>query len=180
MRGLVMLLALAVIAAACGGEEARDVQPNDAESGVVAGNPPTTSTIESSSGKTKRELPLTPGDRTHLRIMASTIEASVKRFDRAVRACHGDASCLDRAWAVVVAERYEWYYLLPLRARARNCEPLGYAASGVYGFDLGAKQVDYGDPAEYGTPERRRDYLALVDGLRPVASALRDAAADCR
>lgn len=50
------------------------------------------------------------------------------------------------------------------------------AAQGIYGFNLAARQVDYGDPGDYATPTRRLDYLALVDGLRPVPEELRAAA----
>lgn len=180
MRRLVMVPLVLVALAGCGGGEAQEAQSNDVEPVVVTRSQAPAPGTEARSQTPVRRSPLTAGERRRLRMMASTIDASVKRFDRAMRACHGDPPCLDRAWAVVVAERYEWYYLLPLGARRRNCEPLGYAASGVYGFDLGAKQIDYGDPAEYATPERRRDHMALVDGLRPVPADLRDAAARCR
>src|SRR5262245_21953496 len=184
MRRLVMILVLLAALAGCGGEEARDVQPADVDSAVVAGTRPPAAVTEASSRTSAHQRPsLTPRDRRRLRMMAATIEASVKRFDRAVRACRGDASCLDRALAVVVEEQYEPYvlhfYLPRLNARGRDCEALGYAARAIYGFDLGAGQID-GDPAGYGTPERRHDYLALVDGLRSVPSDLRDAAAGCR
>ncbi len=73
------------------------------------------------------------------------------------------------------------YYFQRLGTRGRECEPLAYAAKGVYSFNLAAKQLDYGDPAEVGTPTTRRDRLALVDSLRPVPSELRTAAASaCR
>ena len=115
-------------------------------------------------------------------MIAGSVDSAIARFDTTVRGCDGWASCVDGAWAVIVADM-DWppYYFQRLGTRGRECEPLAYAAKGVYSLNLAARQLDYGDPAEVGTPTTRRDRLALVDVLRPVPSELRAAAASaCR
>ena len=94
---------------------------------------------------------------------------------------HSRSLHLDRAWAVIVVD-LDWppYYLRRLDARTRGCEPLAYAVKGGNGFNLAARQIDFGDLAEYGTPTRRRDYLAPADGWWPVPTDMRDAASRCR
>jgi len=42
-----------------------------------------------------------------------------------------------------------------LDARKRGCEPLAVGVKEVNGFNLAARHVDFGDPAEYGTATRR-------------------------
>ena len=117
-------------------------------------------------------------------MIARSVDNAVDLFDKTLRSCPKltQEACMDRAWAVIVGD-LDWppYYLRRLDARTRGCEPLAYAVKGVNSFNLAARQIDFGDPAEYGTPTRRRDYLALVDGLRPVPHELRAAAAShCR
>ena len=54
------------------------------------------------------------------------------------------------------------------------------AVSGVYGFNIGARQLDYADP-DVDASLRRAGYPTLVDRLGPVPSELLAAASSgCR
>jgi hypothetical protein len=180
----IVTVLVTVLVAACG-NESRDISsghPDSTATGTPpAANAPTTPPTE----QTAPELPararrLSTAERRRLRSIAKSIEHAVVLFDRSVRACPDTTweGCVDRAWAVLVGD-LDWppYYLRRFDARTRGCESLALAVTGVNGFNLGARQVDYGDPGDYATPTRRRDYLALVDGLRPVPDELRTAAA---
>jgi hypothetical protein len=116
-------------------------------------------------------------------MIAGSVDRAIDLFDNTVRSCpkRTREACVERAWAVVVVD-LDWppYYLRRYDARRRGCESLAFAVRGVNGFVLAARQLDYGDPADYGTPARRLDYLAAVDGLRPVPADLRTAATSCR
>jgi hypothetical protein len=116
-------------------------------------------------------------------MIARSVDDAIDRFSATVRACprRGWEPCVHRAWAVIVND-LDWppYYLRLLGARTRGCESLAFAVDGVNGFNLAARQLDYGDPAEYGTPTRGGEYIALVDGLRPLPTDLRAAASGCR
>ena len=112
-------------------------------------------------------------------MISESIGDAIVHFDKTVRDCEPAswASCVDAAWAGIVAD-LDWppYFLQRLGTRGRECESLAYAAKGVYSFNLGARQLDYGNPAEIGTATLRRDRISLVDTLRPVPSELRTAA----
>jgi hypothetical protein len=184
IRSLVLLIGLVAVLAGCGGEEAREAEPVDVEAATGSlgrGSPPSTAVTRLSSRPSGRLAPLTLPQRRQLQAIATSIDRAVDQFDATIRACNHWASCVDAAWAIVVAD-LDWppYYLQRIGARGRGCEPLGYAATGIYGFNLGVRQLDYAAPAEDGM-STRSDYLALVDGLRPVPSELRSAAASgCR
>jgi hypothetical protein len=187
IRSLVLLIGRVAVLAGCGGEEAREAQPVDVESATGPdgrSDPPSTPATSVYSKPGGRHAPLTSTERGQLRAIATTIDQVVDQFDATVRECDPGtrASCLDRAWAAIVAV-LDWppYYLHRIGARGRDCDPLGYAATGIYGFNLGVAQLDYAAPTDDGMSARRSDYLALVDGLRSVPSDLRAAAASgCR
>ncbi len=83
-------------------------------------------------------------------MIAASVDSAIDRFDTTVRGCpDGWAACVDRAWAVIVVDM-DWppYYLRRFDARTRGCEPLALAVKGVDSFNLAARQLDYGDPAE--------------------------------
>ncbi len=126
--------------------------------------------------------PLSSGERKILRMLARSSSA-VGRYDATMNTCGSArwASCLDNAWRGIVTD-LDWppYYLRRFDTQSRRCEPLSNAANGIYGFNNGARQLDYSDP-DIDTSFRRTSYLALVDGLRPVPSELLDAVASgCR
>ena len=182
-----ILLLLWVVLAGCGGET-RDAAAPQAElaASETAANDASDPTTEivATSAEPVHSQPLSAGERRRLQMISESIDDAIVQFDKTVRDCEpaGWASCVDAAWAVIVAD-LDWppYYLQRLGTRSRECESLAYAARGVYGFNLGARQLDYGDPAEMGTATLRRDRLALVDTLRPVPSELRTAVASaCR
>ena len=82
----------------------------------------------------------------------------------------GWEACVDRAssalYAGMVAPQLGHgapYYLRRLRRSHAWLQSLAIAVKGVSSFNLAAKQLEYGDPAEVGTAIRRRDRLALVD-----------------
>ena len=112
-------------------------------------------------------------------MIATSVGAAIDLFDATVLACPdaGWEACVDRAWSVLYVDM-DWppYYLRRFDARTRGCETLALAVKGVSSFNLAARQLDYGDPAEVGTAIGRRDRLALVDALRPTPSELRAAA----
>jgi hypothetical protein len=175
------MLVVVVLVAACS-NEGRDSSSGHPDS-TATGTPPAAMAAQTTVPTTEepsRARRLSNAERRRLRSIAASVERAIMLFDRSVRACP-DATwegCVDRAWAVLVVD-LDWppYYLRRFAARTRGCEPLAVAVQGVNGFNLGARQVDYGDPGEYATPTRRRDYLALVDGLRPAPDELRTAAA---
>ena len=184
----VALLVAAAIASGCG-EQAQNTAPppaapaasDTASPGSGAG--PANDTI-APPAKAAGSRPLTSPERKRLREIAASIGAAIDLFDRSVRGCP-DATweaCVDRAWAVLVID-LDWppYYLRRFDARTRGCETLALAVKGVSSFNLAARQLNYGDPAEVGTAIGRRDRLALVDALRPTPSELRAAAdSGCR
>ena len=184
----VVLLVVAAIASGCG-DQAQNTAPPPAELAASdaaspgSGAGPASDTTAPPT-KTAGSRPLTSPERKRLREIAASIGAAIDLFDRSVRGCP-DAmweACVDRAWAVLVID-LDWppYYLRRLDARTRGCESLAVGVKGVNSFNLAARQLDYGDPAEVGTAIGRRDRLALVDGLRPTPSELRAAAASgCR
>ena len=76
---------------------------------------------------------------------------------------------MDRAWAVLIVD-LDWppYYLRRFDARTRGCEPLAYAVKGVNGFNLAARQIDFGDPAE--GPGRGRAVVTTSRARRRLAA----------
>jgi hypothetical protein len=180
-RFLILLICVAATAAGCGGEEAREAQPTNAESSAdaAARGDAQLSAATPISSNPRARVSLTPAERRQLRAIATSIDNVVDEFDSAVRECT-KASCIEAAFALVVAD-LDWppYYLQRIGARRRDCEPMTAAATGIYGFNLGVRQLDSAVMAEDGT--RQRDVLALVDGLRHVPYDLRSAAASgCR
>jgi hypothetical protein len=116
-------------------------------------------------------------------MLARSIGKAVHRYDTTVNNCGVGrlASCIDSSWRVLVAD-LDWppYYLLRFDTQSRRCEPLSNAVHAVYGFNLGARQLDYPDP-DVDASLRRNGYPMLVDELRPVPSELLAAAASgCR
>ena len=116
-------------------------------------------------------------------MLARSIRGALSRYDATMNTCGADhwTLCLDNAWRGIVTD-LDWppYYLRRFDTQTRQCEPLSGAVNGVYGFNNGARQLDYSDP-DMDTSFRRTSYLTLVDGLRPVPSELLDAAAGgCR
>jgi hypothetical protein len=182
-----VLLALTAFMIGFGSDGTRTAQPADMESvsgPAPQGGPPPTSAAPAASEPSGRLQPLTAPQRRQLRALATAIDQVLDEFDTASRECSPSpqASCLDRPWAAVVAV-VQWrpYDLNRIGARRRHCEPLGYAATAIHGFSLGAAQLGYGAPPEDGVSTGRLDYEALVDTLRPVPSDLRAAAASgCR
>jgi hypothetical protein len=183
MTRAIVLGCLIAAMVGCGSDEARKAQPAEAESTVsppTHAEPPPASAKPASPDPTGRLRPLTLAQRKQLRAIGTSIDNVVVKYDSAVRACSYQPSCVDAAFALVVAD-LDWppYYLQRIGARQRDCEPLTSAATGIYGFNLGVRQLDYAAPAEDGT--RQRDEGALVDGLRYVPDDLRSAAASgCR
>jgi hypothetical protein len=183
MHRLLLVVVVALLAVGCGNDEREGSlgRPDSTETGAppaAEAAAPTTPGLTTPA--TARARRLSNAEQRRLESIANSIERAVVLFDRSARACP-DATwegCVDRAWSVLVGD-LDWppYYLRRYAARTRGCEPLAVAVQGVNGFNLAARQVDYGDPDEYATPTRRRDYLALVDGLRPVPDELRTAAA---
>jgi hypothetical protein len=184
----IVMVTVVVLAAACDNEGRDSLSRRPDSTGT--GTPPAAETAgRSASGQTApeppaRARPLSSAERRRLISIAGSIERAITLFDRSVHACPRATrgGCVDRAWSVLVVD-LDWppYYLRRFAARTRGCEPLAVAVQGVNSFNLAARQVDYGDPRDYGTPTRRRTYLALIDGLRPVPDELRAAAASrCR
>ena len=153
--------------------------------GTPALDPAGTTQPQASTPETSAHgRPLTSAEKARLRSIARSIESATDHFDKTYRACPPAtwAACLDRAWEVLYWST-DWppYYLRHFDTRTRGCPELVVAVDGVNSFVLGGRQVIFGDPAEYGTSIQRSSYLALVDGLRPVPSELREAAASgCR
>jgi hypothetical protein len=184
----IVMIAVVVLAAACD-DEARDSRSRGHDSTmtgtpVVAETAGTTASGPNAAEQPAHARPLSSGERRRLISLAGSIERAITLFDKSVHACPKATrgACVDRAWSVLVVD-LDWppYYLRRFAARTRGCDLLAVAVQGVNGFNLGARQVDFGDPGDYATPARRRDFLALVDGLRPVPDALRAAAASrCR
>jgi hypothetical protein len=172
---LVVIVAAALLMAGCG-EEAREAQPEAAAGPALQAPPPPVSETPASTKPSAAVVPLTPAQRRQLRAIATSIDNVADEFDGTVRACSHQPSCVDAAFALVVAD-LDWppYYLQRIGARQRDCEPLTSAATGIYGFNLGVRQLDYAAMADDAT--RQRDQLALVDSLRPVPYDLRSAAA---
>ena len=182
------LLIAAAIASGCGAEAAertpQDIQapPAQPSAGPAATDP--TATVATPAGPPQEDRPLSAAERRRVTMIARSVDGAIDRFDATVLACP-DASwegCVDRAWSVLYwAMDWPPYYLRRLDARMRGCETLAVAVRGVSSFNLAARQLDYGDPADVGTAIGRRDRLSLVDALRPVPSELRTAAASgCR
>ncbi len=182
-----MIIAFTVLVAACSSEERdRSSGHNDSTATgrtAAAGTPKTTAGIQTAPQPPARARPLSNAERRRLRSIAGSVERAIALFDRSVPDCPKAIleGCADRAWAVLVGD-LDWppYYLRRFAARTRGCELLAVAVQGIYGFNLAARQIDYGDPGDYATPTRRLDYRALVDGLRPVPDELRAAASRCR
>jgi len=182
------MIAVVILAAACD-DEGRDSLARAPDS-TGTGAPVAAETAgRTASEQTAAEPPaaarlLSNAQRRRLVSIAGSVERAVGRFDRSVQSCPRATlgGCVDRAWSVLVAD-LDWppNYLRRFGARTRGCAPLAVAVQGVNGFNLAARQVDFGDPGDYATPTRRRSYLASVDGLRPVPDELRAAAASgCR
>ena len=150
---------------------------------MAAATPATTAGGQTAPQPRARARPLSNAERRRLRSIAGSVERAIALFDRSVPDCPEAIreGCADRAWAVLAGD-LDWppYYLTRIATRTRGCELLAVAAQGIYGFNLAARQIDYGDPRDYATPTRRLDYLALVDGLRPIPEKLRAAASRCR
>jgi hypothetical protein len=183
MRRLLLVVVVITLAAGCV-NEGQDVASEHADPTATGATPAAESPATTTPGLTTRAPArgrrLSNAERIRLKSIATSVERAITLFDGSVRACP-DATwegCVDRAWSVLVGD-LDWppYYLRRFDARTRGCQPLAVAVQGVNGFNLAARQVDYGDPDAYATPIRRRDYLALVDGLRPVPDELRTAAA---
>jgi hypothetical protein len=183
VRRFSIVATVVVLAAACG---------NDGRDSLSRARDPTgtgTSPAAPIPGRTARapavreppplERPLSSAERRRLVSIAGSIERAIALFDDSVRTCARATrgGCVDRAWSVLVVD-LDWppYYLRRFNSSTRGCELLAVAVQGVMSFVLGARQVDYGDPGDYATPALRREYLALVDGLRPVPDDLRAAA----
>jgi hypothetical protein len=186
-RLLLVMVVVTLLVAACsseGGDLPSGHQDATATTPPQGGTPATTASRQTASEPPAEARPLSNAERKRLRSIAGSVERAIALFDRSVHACPKATrgSCVDRAWAVLVVD-LDWppYYLRRFAARTRGCQPLAVAVQGVNSFNLGARQVDYGDPGDYATPTRRRDYLALVDGLRAVPDELCAAAAShCR
>jgi hypothetical protein len=182
------IVAFTLLVAACS-NEGGDLSSGHQDATATGTPPPAVTPARTASAPTASEpparaRPLSNAERRRLRSIAGSVERAIALFDRSVPACPKATrgGCVDRAWAVLVVD-LDWppYYLRRFAARTRGCQPLAVAVQGVNGFNLAARQVDYGDPGDYATPTRRHDYLALVDGLRPVPDELRAAAAShCR
>lgn len=188
MRRLsIMIIAFTVLVAACSNDERdRSSGHNDSTATgtpAAAATPATTAGGQAAPQPPAHARPLTIAERRRLTSIAGSVEHAIALFDRSVPDCPEAIreGCADRAWAILVGD-LDWppYYLRHFAARTRGCELLAVAVQGIYGFNLGARQVDYGDPSDYATPTRRFDYRALVDGLRPVPDELRAAASRCR
>ena len=187
LSSIVAVLAVVASASGCGGNAA-ERSPEQVDSPTEQ---PATASAPAASGPTvaqpttspSRLRPLTTAQRNRLKMIAGSVDRAIDLFDKTVRSCpkRTREACIDRAWAVIVVD-LDWppYYLRRYDARLRGCESLAFAVRGVNGFVLAARQVDYGDPADYGTKTRRLDYLAAVDGLRHVPTDLRAGASDCR
>ena len=185
----IVLIAFVVLVAACDSEGRDSSSRRHDSTGTGTPPPAETAGTTAASGQTAPQppasaRPLSSAERRRLISIAGSVERAITLFDRSVDACPKATrgGCVDRAWSVLVVD-LDWppYYLRRFAARTRGCERLAVAVQGVNAFNLGARQVDYGDPGDYSTPFRRRDYLALVDGLRPVPDELRAAAASrCR
>jgi hypothetical protein len=182
LRSAAALLVLSALVSACGGE-ARNAAPAQAEqaasdTAATAAPTPTTEAVETPGEATRAHL-LSSSERNRLRSIATSVGAAIDLFDATVVACPnaGRDGCFDRAWSVLYWNM-DWppYYLRRFGARTRGCDALAVAVKGVSSFNLAARQLDYGDPAEVGTATGRRDRLALVDMLRPSPSELRTAA----
>lgn len=187
-RFLIAMLVFTLLLSACGneGHDLPSRHNGSAAPGTrsAAASPATTASAQSASDQHARVRLLSNAERRRLRSIAGSVERAIGLFDTSVRACPKAtrAGCVDRAWAVLVGD-LDWppYYLRRFGARTRGCQLLAVAVQGVNAFNLGARQIDYGEPGDYATPNRGRDYLALVDGLRPVPDELRAAAAShCR
>jgi hypothetical protein len=183
----IVMVVFTVLVAACG-NGGRDLSSGHHDSTATGTPPPAATPATTASGQSASEPPArarlpSSAERRRLRSIAGSVERAVALFDTSVRACPKATrgGCVDRAWAVLVVD-LDWppYYLRRFAARTRGCQLLAVAVQGVNSFNLAARQVDYGDPGEYATPTRRRGYLVLVDGLRPVPDELRAAASHCR
>ena len=185
-HALLAILVLSAFVIGCGGQ-AQDAAPPQGE--AAAGDTPATgesaaaTETVASPAEPARSRPLTAAERRQLRTIATSVANAIDLFDATVMACPdaGWEGCVDRAWSVLYWDNDPAYYLRQLGARTRGCESLALAVKGVSSFDVAARQLEYGDPAEVGTAMERRDRLALVDALRPTPSELRSAAASaCR
>ena len=188
-RVAITLIFVAALAVACGGREREspsDVAPS-ANSEPAVESDATTSPESTKSESPVHARPLSSAEQARLRSIAKGIDDAIELFDMTYRDCPPAtwSSCVDRAWKILHATttlpQYQYYGEYHFDARTRGCEPLAVAVNSANSFVLGAQQVLYGDPAEVGTSNQRSSYLALVDGLRPVPSELREAATSgCR
>lgn len=188
MRRMVLAtLSAAVLVAACSNEERdRSSGYNDStatSTPAAAATATTTAGGQTAPQPPAHARPLSNAERRRLSSIAGSVERAIALFDSSVPDCRKSTreGCADRAWAILVGD-LDWppYYLRRFAARTRGCKLLGVAVQGVYGFNLAARQVDYGDAGDYAAPSRHLDYRALVDGLRPVPDDLRAAASRCR
>ena len=136
------------------------------------------------AGPAHDDRPLSAAEGRRLRMIATSVGQRHRPLRRD-RPCLSDAhpeACVDRAGpfssSTWTGPRTTSAASMRARAAASHWR---YAVKGVSSFNLAARQLDYGDPAEVGTAIGRRDCLALVDVLRPAPSELRVAAASgCR
>jgi hypothetical protein len=189
-RALALLLGIAALGSGCGGgESARQVvsDSDEARPPAPAAPPPAANVTEAvlAPEPHARGRPLSRHERKVLRMLARSIGDAIDRYDANANlsTCKAArwAACLDNAWKGIVTD-LDWppYYLRLFDTHTRQCKPLSDAVNGVYGFNNGARQLDYSDP-DVDASLQRSGHPALVDGLRPVPSELLDAAAGgCR
>lgn len=189
-RVLVLLLGIAALGSGCGGGDSTEQAISDSD----AARAPAPVAPAPAANETRAALvpephaqrrPLSGHERKVLRMLARSVGDAIDRYDANanLNTCEAArwATCLDNAWRGIVTD-LDWppYYLRLFDTHTRQCEPLSNAVNGVYGFNIGAKQLDYSDP-DVDASLQRSGHPALVDGLRPVPSELLDAAAGgCR
>jgi hypothetical protein len=192
-HALLAILVLSAFVVGCGGKGQDADRPQvdaAASDSTTTGETAVATQTVASPVEPARSRPLTAAERRRLLTIATSVDGVIDLFDETVRACPdvGWEACVDRAWSALYSGMVgpqlghgAPHYLRQLHARTRGCESLAVAVKGVNSFNLAAKQLEYGDPAEVGTATGRRDRFALVDMLRPAPSELRSAATSaCR
>lgn len=187
MIRLVVVIAIASgVASGCGGGHA--AAPPAAESvdaptvAATTEPPPTDASAPARAQRPVRALSAI--ELRRIREVAARVERGLAIFDRRTRSCTGGnrARCIDTAWQGIVGDVLgsEWD-LTAFRDLPRGCASLDAAIDAILGFNLGARQIDYGPPGEVDAASRLGERLALVDTLRPIPSELRaSATAPCR
>lgn len=120
--------------------------------------------------------PLSAIDRRRIREVATRIERGIVIFEHRTRSCaeRERPRCIETAWQGIVGDVLgsEWD-LTAFRDLQNRCPSLDAAIEAILGFNLGARQIDYGPPGEVDAASRQSERLALVDMLRPIPSELR-------